>query len=131
MPEKRSMTLKQSIFVQEYAKSLNLTKAVITAYPDMGYGTARSYGVYLKKHHPVVSVAIKQMHERMVGEVDVLALWNGYKAICDEHYDKRIWLRTITSKGTMIAREKICTGIAMRALDSMARLYGKLQRNLS
>lgn len=129
MSTKESVTLKQRVFIQEYAKSFNLTKAVRTAYPHMSYGTARSYGVYLKKRHPVVSLHISSLHAKMMEEVDVIALWNQYKAICDDHYNKKIWLRIITSKGTVIDREKDCTGTAMKALDAMVRLYSKLAKN--
>ncbi len=57
------LTIKHQVFIKNYAKTLNLTAAVMDAYPNMSYGAARAYGVYLKRKHPIVSVHISKLEQ--------------------------------------------------------------------
>lgn len=117
MPTKESLTLKQYVFLQEYAKSFNVTKAMKVAYPNMSYGAARSYGVYLKKAHPVTSKLIQKVN---------FSCLEKYRKIYEENYRKKIWLKTEKIGKEVVKYEVDCTPFAMEALAHISKLITKM-----
>lgn len=118
------LTDKHLLFIKNYAKTFNLTAAVMDAYPQMSYGAARAYGVYLKSKHPIVSLLIKDIHQNITDSIDPLYLVEKYKKAYDDHYQQKITLMTQTSDGTVII-EKMMTHIAMEALDGLIKMRDK------
>lgn len=119
------LTVKHQMFIKNYAKTFNLTAAVMDAYPQMSYGAARAYGVYLKSKHPIVSLLIKDIHQSISNSIDHLCLVEKYKRAYDDHYMKKVTVTTQTSNGTIIVKEKITTHVAMEALDGLIKLREK------
>lgn len=120
------LTDKHLMFIKNYAKTLNLTGSVMDAYPQMSYGAARAYGVYLKNKHPRVSVCIKNIHQDIADAIDPLYLVEKYRKAYEDHYDQKITLTTSTSDGTVVIEEKIMTHIAMKALDGLIKIREKV-----
>lgn len=120
------LTDKHQMFIKNYAKTLNLSASVMDAYPQMSYGAARAYGVYLKSKHPIVSACIKDIHQSIADSIDPQYLIEKYKRAYDDHYMQKITLTTQTSNGTIIVEEKIMTHIAMEALDGLIKIREKI-----
>lgn len=120
------LTAKHQLFIRNYAKTLNLTAAVMDAYPHMTYGAARAYGVYLKSKHPIVSACIKDIHQSIADSIDPSCLIMKYKKTYEDHYQQKTTLTTKRSDGTIIMEEKLMTHIAMDALDGLIKIREKV-----
>lgn len=119
---KAKLTAKHLLFLRAYAKSLNLTTSVKTAYPGISNGSARSYGSYLRNKHPIVSKVILSLEQKIADTIDPLFLICKYKKIYEDHYLQTFVLTTKASDGILVKQEYSGTPIAMQALAYLTKL---------
>ncbi len=122
MANNTTLSPKQTVFLEEFARSLHPTKAASKAYPGMAYGTVRSYSSYLCNHHPVISLKVQQIRASAQQSVDPALL----VASLVEMYHANAWKtkKYITiANGSIIEREVDCNPLALRALALLVEIF--------